>query len=227
MRGGRARLPVLAELSDPGGEERVWSLRRHDLEVLAGFREWLGERRSLLVTGAEVPARTLAVTLGAVAAAAGLRTLLLECDLAQPRLAVELGLAPTPGLHEYLRWEATPAQVLQSLMLAGPAAGAAEHPLSCVVAGRPAGDPAVLLGLQSFRHMVAKVRAAYDLLVVAGPALDGGEELLAPLAAEVEGALAAVGPKQASGRRRRALAAALSRLPADSIGAVVLGTRAS
>lgn len=222
MRGGRAKLPVLTELSAAVGGERLWSLRRGDLEHLAGFRSWLGEHRSVLVTGAEEPARVLAVSLAAVAAASGLRTALLECDLARPRLAVDLGLAPTPGLHEYLRWEATPAQVLQPLALAGPAAGAAEHPLTCVVAGRPAADPAILVGLQSFRHMAAKVRAAYDLVVVAGPALEAEEDSLATIAAQADGVLAAIAPEQASGRRRRSLRASLARIPAEPIGAVVV-----
>jgi Mrp family chromosome partitioning ATPase len=223
MPGGRAKLPVLAELSAPGGEEPIWSLRRRDLERLGGFRDWLGGRESVLVTGAEEPARVLAVALAGVAAASGLRTVLLEGDLARPRLAVELGLAPTPGLHEYLRWEATPAEVLQPLTLTGPAAGSARHPLVCIAAGRPAADPAVLTGLQSFRHMTAKLRAAYDLLVVAGPGLEQHGFALEAIAAEIEGVIAAIGPEQSSRRRRRALRASLERLAAEPMGAVVIG----
>ncbi len=105
------------------------------------------------------------------AAAPGSATALLECDLAQPRLALDLGLAPTPGLHEYLRWEATPSEVVQPLTLAGSAASRQSAPLACVSAGRQAADSGALLGLQSFRHMTAKLRNAYDLVVFLGPPL--------------------------------------------------------
>ena len=223
MPGGRSRLPVLAELSAPAGTERIWSLRNSDLERLSGFRGWIGESSAVLVTGAAEPSRQLAVGLAGVAAASGRRTALLDCDLGLPRLAVDLGLAPTPGLHEYLRWEATPAEVLQPLTLTGPAAAAATHPLVCIVAGRPAADPAVLVGLQSFRHMTAKLRSAYDLLVLAGPALGEDGPALEAIAAQADGVLAAVSPAQASGRRaRRALGAAMDRLPAKPLGAVVV-----
>ena len=66
----------------------------------------------------------------------GRRTVLVECDLARPRLAADLGLAPGPGLHEYLRWEAEAAEILQPLVLAGPAAAGAGEPLVCIAAGR-------------------------------------------------------------------------------------------
>ena len=223
MPGGRAKLPVLAELSAPAGTGAIWGLRNADLERLGGFREWLGERGSVLVTGAEELAGPLAVALAGVAAASGLRVVLLEGDLARPRLAVELGLAPTPGLHEYLRWEATPAEVLQPLTLTGSAAGAAEHPLVCIVAGRPAADPAVLVGLQSFRHMAAKLRAAYDLVVIAGPALESSGGGLGEIAAQAEGAIAAIGSRDCSGRRLRALSDSLGALATRPLGAVVVG----
>jgi polysaccharide biosynthesis transport protein len=227
MPGGRAKLPVLAELSAPAATEAIRSLRRSDLERLDGFRDWLGGRGSVLVTGSGDPARTLAVPLAGVAAAAGLRTILVEADLAQPRLAAELGLSPAPGVHEYLRWEAAAAEVLQPLTLTGPAAADAVHPLVCIVAGRPAADAAVLTGLQSFRHMTAKLRSAYDLVVFAGPVLDAGEAGLGETAAQAEGVIATIGPQAASRRRLRALRASLARLGAEPLGAVVVGEGAA
>lgn len=223
MFGGRGRLPLLAELSGPPATDAgPWSLRGEDLERLQSVRERLDGRRAVLVTGAEESARVLAVALAGVGAAGGLRTVLLECDLARPRLAAELGIAPSPGLHEYLRWEATPPQILQPLVLAGPASAAAEEPLVCIAAGRGARDPATLLGLQSFRHMAAKLRAAYDLLVIAGPALEGGDGALTALAAEADALLVGIAPGQASGREGRELKTALRGLPAPALGAVVV-----
>lgn len=219
MRGG---LPVLAEFSRPPAGDRPWSLGREDLERLQAVRERAGSARVLLVTGFDGPAQAVAIGVAGAAAAAGLRTVLVECDLAQPVLAAELGLAPTPGLHEYLRWEAAPPQVLQPLALAGPAAGGASEPLAFVAAGRPAEDPATLLGLQSFRHMCAKLRRAYELVVVAGPPLDEQPAALAATAAEADAVLAGIAPEAARRRGRRALRSRLRRLGAEPLGAVVV-----
>lgn len=223
MPGGRGKLPVLAEISGPpAGVDRLWSLRREDLESLTAVLERLEGRRAVLATGAREPIGVLAVALAGVAAAAGLRTALLECDLAQPRLAADLGLSQSPGLHEYLRWEATPPQILQPVVLTGPASAAAEEPLVCISAGRGASDPATLLGLQSFRHMTAKLRSAYDLLVIVGPALADGDGSLPALAAQADALLAALAGEMPSGREGRQLRLALGRLSTTPLGAVIV-----
>lgn len=223
MRGGRRKLPVLAEISGPApGEARAWSLRRADLEALSGLQGELGEGRSLLVTGDEALAGAIAIA--GAAGAAGRRVVLLECDLERPRVALELGLRPGPGLHEYLRWEASAPEILQPLALAGPAAGTAAEPLVCVVAGRPAADARTLLGLESFRHALAKLGGAYDLVVVVGPQLESGEGPLSAVAAGTDALLAAVSPAAVSGgRARRRLWASLRRLPLEARGAIVVG----
>jgi receptor protein-tyrosine kinase len=221
MRGGRGKLPVLAELSGsaPDGS-RAWSLRRADLESLAGLQAKLEEDTLVLVSGEEGLAGALA--LAAAAAAKGRRTALLECDLARPRLATDLGLAPAPGLHEYLRWEATAAEILQPLVLAGPAARGASEPLVCVAAGRRAADPATLIALESFRHAIAKLRSAYDLVVAAAPAPGDDHGSLEPIAAQADALLAVVSAAVASDRPGRELRAGLRRLPVDLRGAIVV-----
>ncbi len=224
MRSGRGKLPVLAEVSGfAPGADQVWSLRRSDLDRLAAVAERLRETGSVLVSGGAESGGALAIALAGAAAAAGRRTVLVECDLARPRLAVDLGLAPAPGLHEYLRWEATPEQILQPLGLAGPAAGAASEPLVFIAAGRQAADPATLLGLQSFRHMSAKLGAAYDLVVFLGPALGENAPDLAAIAARADALLVGIAPEQASRRGMRALRTALAELPVAPLGAVVVG----
>jgi len=224
MRAGRGKLPVLAEVSgfEPGAEQ-VWSLRAGDFERLTALQEQLASTRCLLVTGAAELGGALSIALAGAAGAAGRRTVLVECDLARPRMAVDLGLAPTPGLHEYLRWEATPEEVLQPLGLAGPAAGEGSEPLVFISAGRQAPDPTTLFGLQSFRHMTAKLRGAYELVVLVGPALDEGGPALAGVAARADAVLAAIAPAQATRRGGRELRAALRDLPATPLGAVVVG----
>jgi Mrp family chromosome partitioning ATPase len=221
MLGGRRKLPVLAEIAGPApGDARAWSLRRADLEALAKPQQGLDDHRVALVVGAEAMAG--AIALAGAASAAGRRTALLECDLAAPRLAVELGLSPGPGLHEYLRWEATAAEILQPLVLAGPAAQGVGDPLVCVAAGRPAADPMTLVKLESFRHALVKLRAAYDLAVLVGPPLEVVQGLPEAVAARADAVIAAVSAKGLSGQAGRLLRAQLRRLPADSLGAIVV-----
>jgi Mrp family chromosome partitioning ATPase len=224
MAGGRAKVPVLAEISGPApSEARVFSLRRADVEALAPPLERLTERRVVMVSGEGALAGVLAVALAGAAAAAGRRTVLLECELARPQLAGELGLAEQPGLHEYLRWEATAPEILQPLVLGGSAARRADAPLVCVAGGRPASDQATLLGLASFRHAVKKLRSAYEFVVLSGPALGAERAALDSAAAQAEAVLLGVSSGQVSGRAGRALRAAAGRLPLPPLGAVVVG----
>ena len=104
-----------------------------------------------------------------------------------------------PGLHEYLRGRRSAPEILQSLVLAGSAsAGAASRWSASSPAGRAAeaGDPARPAELPP---RGAKLRGAYDLVVLAGPALDDGEGSLPALAAQADALLAAVA---AAGRAR-------------------------
>jgi hypothetical protein len=216
---GRRKLPVLAEISARTGESRAWSLRRADLEALAKPRALLGGRRVVLVSGDERLA-------GAVALAAARR----GCPMShssnavrQPgALAAELGLAPAPGLHEYLRWEATAAEILQPLVLAGPAAQGASDPLVCTVAGRAATNPATLIALESFRHALAKLRAAYDLTVLIGPPLEVVRGSPEAIAEQADAVIAAVSPRGIKGQPGRLLRAQLRRLRTETLGVVVV-----
>jgi Mrp family chromosome partitioning ATPase len=221
MLGGRGPT-VLATISGPvAGEARVCSLRRADLEALGRVEAGLGAGRVVLVAGdAALPG---AIALAGAAGANGRRTVLLECDLLLPRLAANLGLAAAPGLHEYLRWEATAPEILQPLALAGPAAGGAPHPLTCIVAGEGTPTPAALFELESFRHAIAKLRGAYERVVLAGPAFDSSRGSLRAIADRADALLVAVPPRGTSGRSGRALRAHLRKLPAQAHGAIVVG----
>ena len=217
------RLPVLAEISAPRpGESGAWSLRRDDFEALAKVRERIDRHRVVVVTGSEGIVAGAALAVAGAASAAGRRTALLECELAQPTVAAGVGLAPTPGLHEYLRWEVAAPQVLQPLVLAGPAARGAVEPLVCVVAGRPAADAPALLESESFRHATAKLGAAYELTVVVAPSLEYENGSLEAVAARGDALLACVGPERTSGREQRRLRRALKRLSAPALGTLVV-----
>jgi Mrp family chromosome partitioning ATPase len=216
------RLDVLAEIGAPASSNgRAWGLRRDDFEALRRVREEVGGRRVVLVTGEEEPSSTLAVALAGVAAATGTATALVECDVERPRIAADLGLAPVPGLHEYLRWEATPADVVQPLIPVGPATAPEAAPLACVCAGRAAKDARTLLGLGRMFHMTAKLREAYELVVLLGPPLEGAGGALSSAAAEADCSLAALSTHP-DRRAAKANREALSWLGAAPLGAVVV-----
>jgi Mrp family chromosome partitioning ATPase len=215
------KLPVLAEIGAPASSNgRAWGLRRADLEQLAAVRERLAGVRTVLVTGQEAATGTVAVALAGAAAAGGRSTVLVECDVERPRLAEALGLAPTPGLHEYLRWEATPADVVQPIALAGSAA-AEPGVLACVTAGRQSASSRALLDLGSFRHMTAKLREAYEVTVLLGPPLEGAGGALGSAAAESDCVVAAL-TERPDRRYAKATFEALSWLQARPLGAIVV-----
>jgi Mrp family chromosome partitioning ATPase len=167
----RRRPPVLAELPAGAAEPvRPGRLGRAELEVFGGLLPAAGSARTLLTTGEEAKS-ALAVGLATAAAAEGRRVALVECDLAAPVLASRLGLDPAPGLHEYLRLEAEAAAIVQALVLAGPASAGAVAPLACVVAGTPAAEGAEPLASEWLAHAIAKLRSAYELVVLDGPRL--------------------------------------------------------
>jgi MinD-like ATPase involved in chromosome partitioning or flagellar assembly len=95
-------------------------------------------------------------------------------------------------------------------------------PLICIGAGAPASDPATLLGSESFRHAIAKLRGAYDLVVLDSPPPGVDRRALEAVAGTADALLACVSPEQA-GRDGRELRAALRRLPISPLGAVVVG----
>jgi len=216
---GRRRLPVLAQVSGPPEGARAWSLRRADFETLEKALPRLAEQRVVLVGGERQAAPVAAIALAAAASASGRRTILVECDLAQPRLAAYVGLAAAPGLHEYLRWEAEPADVLQPVVLGGPAAEDAADPLACICGGRPATKAETLLGLQSFAHMIEKLRGGYELVVLSGPPL---LEEPGPCLAAAGQADAIVAATSLSSAGDRTLAKAVKRLPIPTLGTVAV-----
>jgi Mrp family chromosome partitioning ATPase len=204
---------VLAEIPARSASGlRAGTLRRSDLEAYGRLLTELGGANAVLVTGANSGGRDVAVGLAASAAAVGTRTALLECELAEPALAETLGLAAAPGLHEYLLGTAEVERILKPVVLAGPGSAAASEPLVCVVAGRAATDEATLLGSERFRHAAARLRSAYELLVICGPSPQRGEAPLTAVAAVADAAIALVGRGESA-----------PSLPVDLAGVVVQG----
>lgn len=184
---------VLAEIPAPvGADDGPGTLRRRDLEAFRSLLEELRGSRVVLVTGDRARKGALAIGMATAAAAAGTRAVLVECDLADPRLADSLGTALAPGLCEYLRGDAAADEILEAAVLAGPGSATAREPLVCIVAGRPASDGSTLLGSERFRQAIESLRAAYELVVLEGPSLEE-EGALTPVAAAADTRLACLG----------------------------------
>jgi Mrp family chromosome partitioning ATPase len=221
---GRARLPLLAEIAGPAEGTRAWALKRADLQALGEALPRLEGHRVVAVTGEGEEPTVAAIALASAASTSGRRTILVDCGLAQPRLATQVGLAAAPGLHEYLRWEAEPGDILQPVMLAGQAAGSLVDPLVCISAGRPAAKAETLLGLPSFAHMLAKLRSAYELvLLLTSPVLDEPGSCLA-VAGQADAVIAGLPAAMAKGGEGRPLRAAVRRLPPPALGSVAVTT---
>ena len=168
-------MPFLAEArrTAEAAENGYASIRRRELEAsqsaLSGLRGLAEDLRCALVTGVGAgDPLGVAVGLATAAALEGRRVVLIECDLARPALAQHLRLAPTPGLAEYLSWEATAPQILRPLDLSGAAVGAhgPVGQLVCVVAGSATGDGAGLIATESFDGAMRNVRRGYELVVL-------------------------------------------------------------
>lgn len=216
----RRKVPVLGRPAGPSFATRRGTLRRGELQAYGSVLSELEGQGVVLVTGEPASKGPVSVAIAAAASAAGSRTALVECDLANPSLSGSLELAPAPGLHEYLRWDVEASQVLQALVLAGPGSEAAEEPLVCVVAGEPTSSGSVLLSAESFRHAVERLRGAYELVVLCAPSLE--EPALVGLVAErSDAALAAVGRPAATGKRGRRLRRTMRRLPVARLGLVL------
>jgi len=169
MLGRRRMPPVLAEVPPRQASGRRGALGRAELEALGGLAESLAGAGSVFATG---PARAaVALGIAAAATARGGRVALLECDLADPSLAALLHLEEVPGLHEHLSGAAEASEILQPLVLAGPASGRASEPLVCIVAGAPEPEPVALLDSERCDKAIQGLRRAYDLLVIDGPGL--------------------------------------------------------
>lgn len=200
--------------------------------------------RTILVTSglAEEGKSTVAASLASAAAAAGQRTLLVDCDLRRPTLAQRLNLAPEPGLAEYLAGAAQPESVLQVKTLdlaaadangsrpSGPEReGQGGNPGSAsfvfVAAGKPPGQPAELLSSERCGDFFRKVRRAYDLVVIdSSPMLVSVDPLnLVPL---VDVVLVCIRVPKSTREQIHAVKSALSRLPERPGGIVVTGLTA-
>jgi Mrp family chromosome partitioning ATPase/capsular polysaccharide biosynthesis protein len=195
--------------------------------------------KSILVTSPqpEEGKSTVAASLAAANAAAGKRTLLVECDLRRPCLSDRLTVDRSPGLSDYLAGRAGPADIVQVVALSeagipangrnGDAQAVAEAEagrLAVIAAGSQSIRPAELLGSQRFRTFLEEITAAYDAVVIDTPPLLSVSDTLeiVPLA---DGVLLCIRADQTTREQARAVKGALAHLPKRTTAIVVTGLK--
>ena len=170
-----------------------------------------GGPRSIALTavGAGADAVGLAAALAVAAAGTGRRVLLVDADLGGGELAGRLGVAPAPGLHDYLEGFAAPQAVLRGIEAGGG--------FAAVPAGS-AGPVASVAG-ERFSELVGRLGRAYELVLYAAPPLLGSEDADAVVEV-VDAVVPLVGPGARPGEADQA-AQLLEGISVETVVAVV------
>ena len=199
--------------------------------------------KSILVTSPlpEEGKSTVAASLAAANAAAGKRTLLVECDLRRPTLSERLSINRSPGLSDYLAGQASPADIVQIVQLTqsrdssspkngnGKAAAAAEPgadagKLVVIAAGSQSVRPAELLGSRRFQAFLEQVAGAYDAVIIDTPPLLSVSDTL-EMVPFADGVLLCIRADQTTRDQARAVKDALAHLPERTTAVVVTGLK--
>ncbi len=210
---------------DDSDEESFRILRQNVRYMTAA-----GDTRTLLVTSAmaEEGKSTVAACLAAANAQAGLRTLLVECDLRRPVLASRFGVKTSPGLTDYLTGHAEPHEILQPIAgLGNRTNGNGRGPahressnLVCITSGTSVPRPAELLASERFRTFLDEVSKVYDSVILdTAPLLPVADTL--SIIPDVASLLVCVRLKRTTRDQARAAQSALDRLPERPVGLVL------
>ena len=161
-------------------------------------------------------------------AAAGKRTLLVDCDLRKHVLATRFGLAESPGLADYLLRHAAPQDILQ--LVPAPtwdtANGAGAPSLVFVAAGSPPPRPADILSSERFREFIDHVGQAYDCVILDCPPLLPVADTL-EVVPHVSGVLMCLRLNKTTRDQAEGARNALDRLPIGPVGLVLTGDEES
>jgi succinoglycan biosynthesis transport protein ExoP len=147
LRGRRRAVAFTASIDKLRGQIRAMGARRPKVVMITSSLPQEGKSE-------------FAAGLARNAAAAGLRVILIECDLGYPSLAAKLGLKPAQGLCELLSGD----RVANSDVIHEP-----EPRLHLIMAGSLKSDPQELLASDRMSELLAAVRGHYDLVVLDTP----------------------------------------------------------
>lgn len=213
----------------------AFKIVRRNLDFLADE----SSSRSIVITSGlpEEGKTTVAGSLAFAMAAAGRRTLLVDCDLRRSTLSNLLELEQSPGLTDFLVGDATPEQILRtvdfnaapSLNGSAPQAnGQHSDPslgrLVCIPAGSPTTRAAELLGSNQFKEFLEQVSQIYDAVILdSSPLLPVADTL--EMLPHVDTVIVCAREFQTTRSQAAAAKTALSHLPDRPTGLVVTGVR--
>lgn len=240
---GHVRDDAMGRSPNPEGAGGVssenWELFRMVRRNL-DFLDTSSALRTVAITSSipEEGKTTVAMFLAFASAAAGKRTLLIECDLRRPVFASRLGVQQSPGLTDFVTGDAGPQDILQRVSFSDPASrngyGPHEgdvplereyvHELVCISAGTRTQHPVEVLGSDRFKAMLTEVQDAYDVVILDTPPLLSVVDAL-ELVPHVTATILCVRAARTTRDQARAGMAALERLPDRPVGLVVTGTR--
>jgi Mrp family chromosome partitioning ATPase len=152
-------------------------------------------------------------------------------------LASRLGIAPAPGLSDYLAGHAEPAEILRTVKLtdppvlngAGPGGQTSAtigHSVVCIPAGTPTPHAAELLGSDRLKAFLDQVTEIYDAVILDSspllPVADARE-----LLPHVDGLIVCARELQTTREQARATRETLDHLPERPTVLVITGVRPS
>jgi capsular exopolysaccharide synthesis family protein len=126
---------------------------------------------SVLITSASAAEgkTTVAWNLAAAAAESGIKTLLLEADLRNPRLVQQYNVPAHQGLSDVLSGQAQPGDVVHQVLVSNRTNGHAPTPLDVITAGRIPPNPTDLIESEMMRRLIRGAERHYDLVVIDSP----------------------------------------------------------
>jgi succinoglycan biosynthesis transport protein ExoP len=166
-----ASVPLMSSVAE-AGERGIQPIDYVLRKPLSGFAEAFrslrtsilyavpGQQGKLVVLTSALPGEgktTTSICLARVAAQAGSKVLLLDCDLRRRAVTRTLGLTPESGLAEVLHGGAT----LESVLLLDQASGAYILPLA-----HTASSVEDVFGLPAMDQLLTRARASFDLVIL-------------------------------------------------------------
>jgi succinoglycan biosynthesis transport protein ExoP len=233
---GFGRENLLVMLAQPtGAKAEAFRMLRTNLDFVRLEGE---DVRVILVTSAveEEGKSTTAANLALAEARGGLRVALVDLDLRRPYIDRFFGLMQSEGITDVALGSIPLEQALHGVDLAvgGPATNgraalaetnghADRGSLDVLVAGALPPDPGEFVGTKKLAEILARLRAAYDLVIVdTPPALRVGDALA--LSAQADGVVVVSRLNVARRPMLRELRRALESAPAPKLGLVVTGS---
>jgi capsular exopolysaccharide synthesis family protein len=185
--------------------------------------QFLGDRHisSLVVTSpvAEEGKSTVAAGYAYASAAAGHRTLLVDCDLRRPVLGDRFGVEAAPGLSDVLAGNVELADALRSIPVHS---AESADPLSLIPAGASVFQPSEMIGSDRFARFLDEVEKTYDAVVFdSAPLLPVGDTR--ELVVRVDAILVCVRMEQTTSDQVGRAKEVLERLPNRAVGLVITG----